>query len=58
MPAEEILRHMQNKEVGDVDAVQGSKRGDYLTHAKQVGWGCGGSSRFNKKEELSYYGYK
>ena len=27
VPAAEILRHMQNKEVGDVDAVQGSRRG-------------------------------
>ena len=27
VPAEEILQHMQNKEVGGVDAVQGSIRG-------------------------------
>ena len=27
VPAEEILRHMQNKEVGDLDAVQGPIRG-------------------------------
>ena len=27
VPVEDILRHIQNKEVGDVDAVQGSIRG-------------------------------
>ena len=27
VPSEEILRNIQNKEVGDVDAVQGSIRG-------------------------------
>ena len=27
VPSEEILQHMQNKEVGDVEAVQGSIRG-------------------------------
>ena len=28
VPSEEILRHMKNKDVGDVDAVQGSIRGN------------------------------
>ena len=28
VPSEDILRHIQNKEVRDVDAVQGSIRGN------------------------------
>ena len=29
-----------------------------MTHAKQGGWGCGCGSRFNNREEISYYGCK
>ena len=29
-----------------------------MTHAKKGGWGCGCGSRFNNREEISYYGCK
>ena len=35
-----------------------AKIGYSLAHVKQGGWGCGLSSRFNKREDISYYGYK
>ena len=29
-----------------------------MTHAKQIGWGCWCGSRFNNREDISYYGCK